>query len=544
MHPTEPTHHEAARHHETLILGAGPAGLQLGYYLEQAGRDYLILERSEGPGRFFTKFPRHRMLISSNKVYTGQTDPEVNLRWDWNSLLTDDHRLLFKQFDRDYFPRADSMVRYLETYARACGLKVQANTPIVTVGREDRGRFILEDAGGNLWSCDRLVVATGLFRPYVPPIPGAELIDTYTDVSVDPAEFADQRVLILGKGNSAFETAENLISTAAILHVASPRPVAFAWKTHHVGHLRAVNNNFLDTYQLKSQNAVLDATVERIERQGGKYLVSVSYTHAEGEREQLVYDRIIACTGFRFDDSLFTPECRPTLAIHDRFPAQTSAWESENIPDLYFAGTLMQMRDFKKVTSGFIHGFRYNVRALFHILEERYHQKPWPRRAIPATAEDLLDALVKRINRTSALWQQFGFLGDLLRLEDDGGTITHFEELPVAYIHETASRQSSSYFVLTLEFGKVEGDPFNIQRMPVPEHAQRSAFLHPVIRYCENGRELATLHLLENLYGEWRDPHLHIEPLREFLRTQLPAAARTTSTYSSGSSLASGPLSL
>ncbi len=30
---------------DTLIIGAGPAGLQLGYYLERSGRDYLILER-------------------------------------------------------------------------------------------------------------------------------------------------------------------------------------------------------------------------------------------------------------------------------------------------------------------------------------------------------------------------------------------------------------------------------------------------------------------------------------------------------------------
>jgi len=39
-----------------------------------------------------------------------------------------------------------------------------------------------------------------------------------------------------------------------------------AWRSHYVGHLRAVNNNLLDTYQLKSQNALLDGTVERIER--------------------------------------------------------------------------------------------------------------------------------------------------------------------------------------------------------------------------------------------------------------------------------------
>ena len=33
-----------------LIVGAGPAGLQLGYYLEQNQRDYLILERAVNPG--------------------------------------------------------------------------------------------------------------------------------------------------------------------------------------------------------------------------------------------------------------------------------------------------------------------------------------------------------------------------------------------------------------------------------------------------------------------------------------------------------------
>ena len=65
---------------EYLVIGAGPAGLQLAYFLEQAGRDYLVLEAGPGPGTFFTTFPRHRELISSNKRYTGSTDPEFNLR--------------------------------------------------------------------------------------------------------------------------------------------------------------------------------------------------------------------------------------------------------------------------------------------------------------------------------------------------------------------------------------------------------------------------------------------------------------------------------
>ncbi len=37
---------------------------------------------------------------------------------------------------------------------------------------------------------------------------------------MDPEEFTDRRVLIIGKGNSALETADNLVETAAVIHVA------------------------------------------------------------------------------------------------------------------------------------------------------------------------------------------------------------------------------------------------------------------------------------------------------------------------------------
>src|SRR5207248_2002706 len=62
-----------------LVIGAGPAGLQLGYFLEQAGRNYLILEAGDSPGSFFRTFPRHRRLISINKPHTGWDDPELNM---------------------------------------------------------------------------------------------------------------------------------------------------------------------------------------------------------------------------------------------------------------------------------------------------------------------------------------------------------------------------------------------------------------------------------------------------------------------------------
>jgi thioredoxin reductase len=507
-------------HHQYIIIGAGPAGLQLGYYLEKAGRDYLILEAGAAAGTFFNTFPRHRMLISHNKIYTGYDDPEVNLRWDWNSLLSDDEEMLLKRYTRSFFPSADDMVRYLGDFARRFGLNIKYKTRAASISRD--GEFSITDEGGDAYTCARLIIATGFSRLYLPEVPGIELAEKYTEVSVDPEEFVNQRVLIIGKGNSGFETAENLVGTAAVIHLASPRAVSLAWKTHFVGHLRAVNNNILDTYQLKSQNAVIDATVERISRRDdGKYLVTFNYTHAHGEVEEIAYDRVIACTGFGFDGSIFEEGSRPEVVIDGRFPAQTCEWESANVEDLYFAGTLTQVRDYKKATSGFIHGFRYNVRALHRICEQKYHGNPWPYREAVADPDAATDLVIRRVNKSSALWQQFGFLCDLIVRSEDGRGLRYYEEMPLACVTETELGRNEHYYTVTLEFGKIEGDPFNIIRHPSADTAEQSTFLHPIIRHFAAGRLVSEHHVLEDLYGEWMKPDVHVRPLREFFARSL-----------------------
>lgn len=506
-----------------LILGAGPAGLQLGYYLERDGRDYLILERAERPGSFFERFPRHRTLISINKVYTGYDDPETNLRWDWNSLLSDHPGHTFRDYSERYFPDAEDLLRYLADYAERHRLRVRYGAEVVEVDRGEDGRgFRAVTADGAVVRAERLVVASGVPKPYLPDVPGIELAETYFDVPVDPAGFRNQKVLVLGKGNSGFETADALIPAAAVIHVASPSSVRMAWRTHFVGHLRAVNNNLLDTYQLKSQNAVLDCAVRSLERRDGKVVARVAYSHASDEIEELVYDRVIACTGFRVDDSIFAPSCRPSLVHDGKLPAQTSAWESVDVPDLYFGGVLMQARDYKKTTSGFIHGFRYNMRALARILGQRYHGRPWPAERLDASPDGLTAAMIARINRTSALWHQFGFLGDVFAVGDDGAA-EHYQELPVAYVHDGGAGRLGDFFVLTLEFGKCEADPFAVERHPHPERAAESFFLHPVIRRWRGGEQVSEQHLLEDLHGEWRNQRLHVEPLLGYFERELAA---------------------
>ena len=75
------------KYFEYVVIGAGPAGLQIGYYLENTKKNYIIIERNQVPGSFYGRYPRNRMLISINKYFTGKKHPDFNLRHDWNSNL-------------------------------------------------------------------------------------------------------------------------------------------------------------------------------------------------------------------------------------------------------------------------------------------------------------------------------------------------------------------------------------------------------------------------------------------------------------------------
>lgn len=511
-----------------LVIGGGPAGLQLAYFLEQAGRDYLVLEAGPTPGTFFRTFPRHRRLISINKPHTGWNDPELNLRMDWNSLLSDDPWLLFTRYSQRFFPAADDLMRYMADFAAAGRLRVQYDTEVVSISHN--GIFRAVDKNERSYDAKRLIIATGVSKPYVPPIPGIETAEFYGTVSVDPRDFIDQRVLIIGKGNSGFETADNLMETAAVIHVAGPNSIRFAWKSHYVGHLRAVNNNLLDTYQLKSQNALLDGTIERIQQRGSSYLVTVRFGRVNEVKRDLPYDRVIVCTGFRFDASIFAEDCRPELVIHDRLPAQTCEWESTNIGNLYFAGTLMQVRDYKKSTGGFIHGFRYDVRALQRMFENKYHGVYWPHKKLRDEPRVLMEAVIARVNRSSGLWQRFGFLCDLIVVKQDGAA-EYLEELPVDYVHQSDWGGAKSYFTITLEYGEGHDqvDPFDVTVGRVSQsdtkHSQEARYLHPVVRHYSGRMLAAEHHVTENLENDWTGP-VHRQPLQDFFTRELSNAER------------------
>lgn len=515
--------------YDYLVIGAGPAGLQLGYFMEKAGSSYLLLE-GETVGSFFTRYPRHRKLISINKIYTGRDDREYNLRHDWNSLLVEegDEPRPFRDYSEEYFPSADAMVSYLRDYAEAFHLRVREGFRVARVSRGDEGGFTVESEAGEQLTCRRLVVATGVSKTFIPDdVPGIELAEDYRDVSVDPKDFVNQSVMILGKGNSAFETGDNLIPTASLIHLISPQPVRLAWESHFVGHLRAVNNNLIDSYQLKSQNAVIDGIIRSIERtEQGKLRVRFSSIHAKDEIEQLEYDRVISCTGFRVDDSIFDDSCKPEMMVHGRFPKLNGSWESVNVPGLHFVGTATQGLDYKRSQSAFIHGFRYNARTLYHVLAklDRDVELPWQPVDLEPTA--LAQTVLQRMSQISSLWQQVGFLCDIVVIPEEGAkTGRWYHDLNPLYVEEQGfgADPSSRYYLIQFRFGKFAGTVFDNPREAGPYSGELSAQIHPVIELFEGGQLQRQHHVLEDFLSDWstRD---YWQPLSEFLAGREPVS--------------------
>jgi thioredoxin reductase len=505
--------------HRYVIVGAGPAGLQLSYYLQRAGADYVTLERETAPGYFFRHFPRHRRLISLNKVHTTSTDPEIRLRWDWNSLLNDSPRLMFPKFSGEYLPHADDLVHYLAEFQRVHQLAVRYGTAVERIERAADG-FLVYTADDVLHG-QCVIVAVGWGKPYVPPIPGIEHAVGYEDMQLNPAEYTDQRVLIIGKGNSAFETGSAILGHAAMVHLASRRPLRLAWNTKHPGHVRGQFGALLDSYQFKTLHSVLDCTIDEICPVGGRYQARISYTHADGEQAVLDYESVIRCTGFRMDTSVFDQACRPEMINDGRIPALGPDWQSPTVDGLYFAGTIAQARDSGHASSPFIDGFRYNLRALTALLRERYEGVQLPFTVEPADPDRLTSVVLDRLNWSSALWTQFEYLCDVLVVDEETGQVAHYQDLPEDY---AVSRFADvpHYYTAALRWGRDEyGDVFAIGRHPEPDRASESAFIHPVIRRYRGSEIVAERHLLEDLLAEWRRPDRHINPLRSFFAANL-----------------------
>jgi putative flavoprotein involved in K+ transport len=170
----------------TVIIGGGQAGLVMGYHLQRAGEQFVILDAQPRIGDVW----RHRW--DSLKLFSF---PKYSSLPGWPMQLSS-------------FPTHNEMADYLEAYAKRFDLPVRSGVRATRVSRSGSG-FSVETSHGVL-QCDRVVIATGGYsRPVVPPFAtevAPEIRQLHSSAYKNPSQLKGT-VLVVGAGNSGAEIA-------------------------------------------------------------------------------------------------------------------------------------------------------------------------------------------------------------------------------------------------------------------------------------------------------------------------------------------------
>ena len=188
--------------HDVVVVGAGQAGLALGYYLTRAGADVLLLERADRVGASWAR------------------------RWDSLRLFTPARYdalpgLTFPAEPWSY-PGKDQVAAYLAHYAARFELPVRTGAEVVRL-EGSAGDFTLHLAGSETLRAARAVLATGaLGRPWTPPFANAldpAVVQLHTDDYQRPGLLPPGPVLVVGGANSGRQIALELARVGRTVHL-------------------------------------------------------------------------------------------------------------------------------------------------------------------------------------------------------------------------------------------------------------------------------------------------------------------------------------
>jgi putative flavoprotein involved in K+ transport len=175
---------------ETVVIGAGQAGLATGYHLARRGRDFVILDAVERVGD--------------------------NWRCHWDSLrLYSPARaaalpgMRFPAPPASY-PTKDEMADFLETYASTFQLPIRTGVRVRRLSFQD-GKYLVTTDGPS-YLCDNVVVASGTFgrTPYVPDVAGEldpGIVQLHSSAYKNPGQLRPGGVLVVGASHSGGDIA-------------------------------------------------------------------------------------------------------------------------------------------------------------------------------------------------------------------------------------------------------------------------------------------------------------------------------------------------
>jgi putative flavoprotein involved in K+ transport len=194
---------------DTLVVGAGQAGLATGYYVQRAGHTFALLEAADQVGGAWAQYYDSLQLFSPARfsALPGMAFPG----------------------DPKRYPTRDEVVAYLQNYAKQQQLPIITAARVATISHTPQ-YFTVETTDQRVFRARSLVAATGSFqRPVLPELPGQTTFQGRLIHSADyqhPEPFRNQRVVVVGAGNSAIQIAVELAQVAKVT-LATRQPIAW-----------------------------------------------------------------------------------------------------------------------------------------------------------------------------------------------------------------------------------------------------------------------------------------------------------------------------
>jgi thioredoxin reductase/NAD-dependent dihydropyrimidine dehydrogenase PreA subunit len=177
-------HAGAPPDHDVIIVGSGPAGLSAALAASQAGLEFTVLEQGT-LSETIQRYPRKKLLFAE--------PTHIPLYGDlWIADAT-----------------KESLLRVWQDAIERFGLPVQTHTRVTEVAREDGVIRVRTESGAELTARCVLLAMGRRGTPRRLGVPGEQLDKVFYEI-VEMEAFAGQRVLVVGGGDSAIESAVGL----------------------------------------------------------------------------------------------------------------------------------------------------------------------------------------------------------------------------------------------------------------------------------------------------------------------------------------------
>lgn len=180
---------------ETLVVGAGQAGIAMSEHLGRHGLPHLVLERRRIAERWRSE--RWDSLVANGPA--------------WHDRFPG---LEFGDVAPDAFAPRASIVNYFEAYAEKIAAPIRCGVDVRSVQRKASGPGFIVETSDGIVEAANVIAATGPFqRPLIPAVVPVEMgiMQIHSSVYRNPGQLPEGAVLVVGAGSSGVQIADELL---------------------------------------------------------------------------------------------------------------------------------------------------------------------------------------------------------------------------------------------------------------------------------------------------------------------------------------------